>query len=118
MIGGNGIKKVSKKDVIGELVNIAKMTWKSYENYIKNKSNENLESFRFYFNYFYNNNKEVAETDMAYGEMFSYPHFLYLKENYPEVANIILKIMNKKGIDLDKMEKLFLSIENDKETVL
>lgn len=55
---------------------------------------------------------------MAYGEMFSYPHFLYLKENYPEVANIILKIMNKKGIDLDKMEKLFLSIENDKETVL
>lgn len=58
MIGGNGIKKVSKKDVIGELVNIAEMTWKSYENYIKNKSNENLESFRFYFNYFYNTIKK------------------------------------------------------------
>lgn len=101
------IVKISKKELKNELVSLARIAWDSY-----NSNDE--EKFRFHFNYFFNNNKEVREVDYMYDEQFSHPHYHYVLDNYPKLATKIDETLKEQGISISLMKEKFDKIMKDR----
>ncbi len=105
------ILKISKKQMKEELIDLARQAW----NYYLADGEENIEKFRFYFNYFFNNNREVQEVDYMYDEQFSHPHFHYVSVKYPKVASKVDEILKSEGISIIKMKEKFDKIMKERE---
>ena len=98
---------MNKREYVKELESYAETAWQSYQELLKDNTKENLDRFLFCFNYFYNNNKETAETDLMYGVNYGIKRYLPLKNENSKLASKIQNHLLSQGIDVAKMEQLY-----------